>query len=61
MKDDTGQKPYATGDSWVNILVPPEGELTLWLWSEAKLPPDFLDKLRELGLVLKSRSSSPCG
>jgi len=58
---DASEEWHGTADSWLDILVPPEGELTLWLWSEAKLPSDFLDKLRELGLVLEPKSTSPCG
>jgi hypothetical protein len=59
--NDASEKAYAVADSWLNILVPPEGELTIWLWSEAKLTPDFLDKAKEFGLVLELKSTSPCG
>lgn len=59
--DDLNEKAYATGDSWIDILVPPEGEMTLWLWSEAKLPPDFFENLSDLGLVLDLRYTAPCG
>ena len=58
---DAGDKAYPAGDSWLDIVVPPTGELTVWLSSEAELPADFLDRLRELGLELELKHTSLCG
>ena len=45
----------------LDILIPPEGDLTFWEWSDLTLPPELLDKLAELGVVLELKNSSPCG
>ena len=55
------REPRTASDGELDILIPPEGELTFWEWSGLELSSELLDKLRELGVVLELKNSSPCG
>jgi hypothetical protein len=59
--NDENQEPHPIRDSWLDILILPQGEVTFWVWGDADLPGDLLDKLRESGLVLELKHTSLCG
>jgi len=58
--NDGDQPSYPINNSWLDILILAQGEMTLWVWG-ADLPDDLLDKLRESGLVLELKHTSLCG
>jgi hypothetical protein len=59
--NDGNQETHPMRDSWLDILILPQGKVTFWVWGDSDLPDDLLDKLGESGLVLELKHISLCG
>jgi len=58
---DKNEEPHPIKESWLNIVILPQGEVTFWVWGDTALQGDLLDKLRESGVVLELKHTSLCG
>ena len=59
--NDEKQKPHFTANSWLDILILPDGEVTLWMWGEDEISEKLPEVLKEFGLALDVKCISLCG
>jgi hypothetical protein len=59
--NDGNQESHLIGNSWLDILILPQGEVIFWIWGDSNLPDDLLDKLGESGLALEMKHTALCG